>query len=239
MRKGYEISDRHGRKRDEDDDAPLRDGETLRVPMFMMDSSNSTPLQRAIAKHSHEITDKISSDARRRKVVERDPQGRLKATYEEEEEEQKDAAMIANDATYITDATGAPYVLADALGRTDRYSLARDNGFRRLIPVGNHADGTATVQQARRDMIDAMSNAWRGDAARPGAYPYRAAAEGTPCTINGRPGTLVREGDYLVCKPSARQDAHPTFDAVEGARRKQEAYDAMIKEMSEAWRGGK
>src|SRR5215468_6029749 len=68
MRKGYEIFDCHGRKRDEDDDAPLRDGETLRVPMFMMDSSNSTPLQRAIAKHSHELgTPKLMRDARRRR----------------------------------------------------------------------------------------------------------------------------------------------------------------------------
>ena len=41
------------------------------------------------------------------------------------------------DAVFITDASGARFVLADALGRTDRASLARDNGFRFLLPVGD------------------------------------------------------------------------------------------------------
>jgi hypothetical protein len=245
MRKGYEIFDRHGRKRDEDDDAPLRDGETLRVPMFMMDSSNSTPLQRAIAKHSHELgTPKLMRDARRRRrVTERDPMGRLRSTFTEEPDEQddddndkRDSTMNTNDECTFVDSRGITFIdhrIVDTRRALERLQ-AQQEELRQL-----YRDGAVARQEAYEDMKRQMSDAWRKDAAPSGAYPYRAAAEGTACTINGRPGTLVREGDYLVCKPSARQDAEPTFDAVEGARRKQEAYDAMIKEMSEAWRGGK
>ena len=242
MRKGYEIFDRHGRKRDEDDDAPLRDGESMRVPMLLMDSANSTPLQRAIAEHSRELgTDKLMRDAsRRRRVTERDPMGRLRSTFTEEPDEddgddRKDSDMITDECTF-TDSRGVTFTdhrIADTRRAVERLQ-AQQEELRQL-----YRDSAVARQEAYEDMKRQMSDAWRKDAAPSGAYPYRAAAEGTACTINGRPGTLVREGDYLVCKPSARQDAEPTFDAVEGARRKQEAYDAMIKEMSEAWRGGK
>ena len=244
MRKGYEIFDRHGRKRDEDDDAPLRDGESMRVPMFMMDSTNSTSLQRAIAKHSHELgTDKLTRDARRRRrVTERDPMGRLKATYTEEgpdedddDDNKKDDSAMIDECTF-TDSRGVTFTdhrIADTRRALERLQ-AQQEELRQL-----YRDGAGARQEAHEDMKRQMSDAWRKDAAPPGGYPYSAAAEGTACTINGAPGILVREGNYLVCTPTARQDAQPTFDAVKGARRKQEAYDAMIKEMSEAWRGGK
>jgi hypothetical protein len=201
------VIDRNGRAVERDDSELLRDGERMRVPLYLMDS-----LQRAVA-----------ADARRKKVTERDPQGRLRATYEEQEEEpddRKDSAMMIadDDATYITDHTGARFVLADAMGRTDRYSLARDNGVRRLIPVGKVADDAATTQralcaQARREYLDELSNAWRGDTAPARAYPFRPEAEGTACTINGT----------------------PTYDAAEGARRKQEAYEQMCRDQARAW----
>ena len=88
------------------------------------------------------------------------------------------------DAVFITDASGARFVLADALGRTDRASLARDNGFRFLLPVGDRAEGAMAVQrmqraEARRELHDRMTNAWRGDVAPPcDAQPTFDAAEG-------------------------------------------------------------
>ena len=119
--------------------------------------------------------------------------------------------MITNDAVFVMDARGAKFVVTDALGRTDRASLNRDSGNRFLVPVDDRAHGAMAVQrverdQARCEMIDAMSNAWRGDPAGPETGP---------------------------------RYAQPTFDAAEGARRKQEAYDAMVRETTEAWRKGK
>jgi hypothetical protein len=190
MLRKYQVRDRHGNLVDRDDDVPLRDGERLRVPLYMMDS-----LQRAVVAHARETsTDRLTRDARRRK---------------DESDDRKDAAvMITDDATYITDRnTGGCFVLADALGRTDRASLARDNGFRFLVPADDRAEGAMAVQRmerarAYREMCDAQASAWRGDAAPP-------------------------------------SDAPPTFDAVEGARRKREAYDAMCHDMANAWKSRK
>ena len=244
MRKGYEIFDRHGRKRDEDDDAPLRDGETLRVPMFMMDSSNSTPLQRAIAKHSRELgTDKLMRDAsRRRRVIERDPMGRLRSTFTEEPDEddgddRKDSDMITDECTF-TDSRGVTFTdhrIADTRRAVERLQ-AQQAELQQL-----YRDGAAARQQAHQDMMRATADAWRGDVGPPGAYPYTAAAEGGPCTINGEPGTLVREGNYLVCKPTGCQDTRtvydsPTYDAAEGLRRKEEARLSMMQDQMSAWR---
>ena len=182
----------------EDGTVPLRHGEALRVPMIMMDS-----LQRAVAEHGGDANGgAVSSDTRRCHVVEREGDGLLR----------EDRGMrITDDATYVTDASGAQFVLADALGRTDRASLNRDSGGRVLVPVGDRADGAVAVRRmerdaARREMIDSMSNAWRGDPAR---------------------------------LETGQRYAQPTFDAAEGARRKQEARDAMVKETTEAWRKGK
>jgi hypothetical protein len=61
----------------------------------------------------------------------------------------------------------------------------------------------------------------------PGAQPYSAAAEGTSCSIDGTAGSLVRQGNWLVCRPTRSQDA---------ATIKQAAYDAYDREMANAWR---
>jgi len=227
MPKTYQIIDKRGRvvARDENEDAPLRDGESLRVPMWAMDG-----FQRAVV-----------NDARRKKVVERDRLGRLKANYEEEEfvESERDrkgsAMQIADDATF-TDSRGVTFTdtrIVDTRRAVER--LQAQQAALQAI----YRDGRAAAEQARREAMADTANAWRGDAAPAGAYPYRTAAEGTPCTVNGRPGTLVREGNYLVCKPTASQDARPVFDAIEGARRKREAYEAMCHDMANAWKGGK
>jgi hypothetical protein len=46
---------------------------------------------------------------------------------------------------------------------------------------------------------------------RAGAYPYRAELEGTACTIDGAPGSLVKQGDWLERFPSTlnRRDFQP------------------------------
>jgi hypothetical protein len=82
-------------------------------------------------------------------------------------------------------------------------------------------------RKAYRDYSDALTNAWRHDAAPPGAYPL-SSGEGTACTINGALGTLVREGRWLVCKPS-QQDAS-TLDA------RDKAYTDYENELTNAWR---
>ena len=71
----------------------------------------------------------------------------------------------------------------------------------------------------------------KGSNAPTGAYPL-SAGEGTSCTVNGAPGTLVRQGDWLVCQPRRRQDA-AAFDA------KQAAYEAYDREMAVAYLRGK
>ena len=45
----------------------------------------------------------------------------------------------------------------------------------------------------------------RGTGAPAGAYPL-SAGEGSACTIDGRSGVLVRQGNWLVCQPRS-QDA--------------------------------
>ena len=58
-------------------------------------------------------------------------------------------------------------------------------------------------------------------AGQPGAQ-----REGDVCTINGAPGHLDHR---LVCQPDRQ-------DAAAGLKRKQEAYDAMVADMCDAWR---
>jgi hypothetical protein len=103
------------RRHHHDDDDILEDGQTLRVPMFAMDSL--TPLQRAVAQSTARITDGsggvaglhrpgfrlAATDAR--KVTRRNPRGCEEGTREEEEEhgterQTSDAAMRARDKTY-------------------------------------------------------------------------------------------------------------------------------------------
>ena len=55
--------------------------------------------------------------------------------------------------------------------------------------------------------------------------------EGDSCTINGKPGTLVKEGDELVCRPYGSRDAQSARDELERAYQLRETEDAN------AWRG--
>jgi hypothetical protein len=183
-------------RRRDDDDRIVRDGEAVRVPLVMMDST-----QRAVV-----------ADARRRVVV-RDPLGRV--TGYAEEEEQADAAF--SDAALALHRPGYRYT-TDATVNDD-----------------------AAVEAYRRYVAD-QRNAWskRDAPPPPGACP-RSAGKGNPCTINGAPGVLVEsdDGQSLVCKPVSRADAAPAgpvFDVVEGQRIKDAAWRQMVDEQREAWR---
>jgi hypothetical protein len=77
----------------------------------------------------------------------------------------------------------------------------------------------------------------------PGAYLSGSGAEeGGDCTINGEPGVLERQGDYLVCRPM-RRDADPppvgdrrfaVSDAALQAR--EQAYRDIQESDANAWR---
>jgi hypothetical protein len=74
-RRRHQVFDARGRPVDDD---VVPDGGWVRTPMWAMDG-----VQREIA-----------ADARRRKVVELDPMGRVRSTFEEEEEIEEDATTI-------------------------------------------------------------------------------------------------------------------------------------------------
>ena len=140
--------------------------------------------------------------------------------------------------------------VARRFGLSDALQLHRP-GFRRNTDVG----ALARVQQAYTDAEMADAEAWRNPAVRldykeyggdeprntgsgapgrgsgapAGAYPL-SAGEGSTCTVNGQAGVLVRQGNWLVCKPRRNQDA--AFDA------KQAAYEAYDREMSQAYLRG-
>ena len=65
---------------------------------------------------------------------------------------------------------------------------------------------------------------------------------GGPCTIvGGVPGTLQRQGDWMVCRPtsSASGDSAPAFASMDAARAeaiKAAAYAAMSKDGENAWK---
>jgi len=183
----------------DDDDAfdergVIRDGYGVRVPLFMMDS-----MQKA-----------VRADARRRKAVERDPMGRVRSTFEEEE--------------------------ADAMMTDAELSLHRP-GYRTL---GTLNDDEAV--RAYNDSVREKCNAWRKRDERPaGAYPYDPGREGQACTIDGRPGTLQRRGDALVCVPngesSSNSDAVPrTMDAATAQRIRDQAWEEMCERQRNAWK---
>ena len=179
----------------DDDDRIVRDGEAVRVPLTMMDS----------------VQRRVAADAKRRKVVERDPMGRVRSTFEEEVEE-------------------------DAMTTDAQLALHRP-GYRTSTRVNDDA-----AVEAYRQYVADQANAWKKRNAQPppGAYPLSAGV-GTACTINGAPGVLVEsdDGQWLVCKPVARQDSAPTgpvYDRAAGERLKQRVWQQMVDEQREAWR---
>jgi len=95
-------------------------------------------------------------------------------------------------------------------------------------------DGRSASNKARAKMVAEMKRsdptptgigAGAPTGGPPGSYPL-IAGEGNACTINGEDGTLVREGNYLVCKPK-RQAAQPSHDTDPRA----EAYMQMVADL--------
>jgi hypothetical protein len=62
-------------------------------------------------------------------------------------------------------------------------------------------------QAAYSEYENRLTAAWQNDAAPSGAYPYSASDEGRECSVNGAPGTLQREGNWLVCQPIQRKES--------------------------------
>jgi hypothetical protein len=129
---------------------------------------------------------------------------------------------------------GTPLVV-DAHGNSDLYALRRPGA--RYPTQRTTADVMRVV--AYDEARDADEAAW----SKPnGAYPPSAGV-GTACTIDGKPGTLQPQGDWLVCRPteansgrsdSASHDAKPmTMDEREALYRQVEQRD------NNAWRNNK
>jgi hypothetical protein len=147
----------------------------------------------------------------RHKVTTYDPMGRLVATYEHD-------ALRAS-----------PNQLFDSTGRL----VAARPGF-----VGTAASQRIrdeAYQQSKRE----LSDAWKQPSIPAGAYPL-SSGEGTACTINGAPGRLVREGEWLVCKPTrtdaAPRDPRAPISMADAERIRDAAYQQMCDEMQNAWR---
>jgi len=151
----------------------------------------------------------VRTDARK-KVTQFDPFGRVKSTYEEEE---------AN--SMMTDA---------------ELALHRP-GYRTSATVNDDE-----AVKAYNEYVRNLTDSWRKCDAQPppGAYPLSAGA-GTACAINGAPGALVEsdDGEWLVCKPVSRTDtvpAGPVYDAAEGQRIKDAAWEEMCERQRNAWK---
>jgi hypothetical protein len=176
----------------------LRDGQTLRVPLYLRDGAINprlTPTQRAKAQH-----DQQTADARARQFGLTDALQFHRPGFRRN----TDAAALARARQAY-----AAYDAADAAA----YKQTRDYSEH----TGGDPDRTGTGAPGR------------GSNAPAGAYPL-SAGEGTACTINGAAGTLVRQGNSLVCQPRRATDA-AAFDA------KAQAYADYDREMANAWRG--
>jgi hypothetical protein len=98
--------------------------------------------------------------------------------------------------------------------------------------------GVSNAEWAREQGIREMSDAWRTQDAPAvqnlpvGRYPL-SAGEGNPCSKDGSPGRLVRQGDYLVCE--TRQPG-PTRSGTSAGDAKDVAWREMVDQVTNAWR---
>jgi hypothetical protein len=90
-------------------------------------------------------------------------------------------------------------------------------------------------QQSKREMQDA----WKADSPPAGAYPL-SAGEGSVCAINGAPGHLAREGNWLVCRPTSSdaspRDPRQPISMADAQRIRDAAYQQSVDELHNAWR---
>ena len=137
----------------------LKSGFGMRVPLQLCDS-----MQKAIA----EFADKM----RRKRLTESDPRGRERGTLEEESDEHDDSAWerhhnASDAANGFFDSRGIWFPpdqrLVDAQ-RAAEYLAGRDEAMRQQWLNGRRA-----VNDARKEMIDAASTAWRQNDSAPSA----------------------------------------------------------------------
>jgi hypothetical protein len=99
----------------------------------------------------------------------------------------------------------------DELLITDARAIGGASGSRLGFRVSDSPINRQAIADAYAAYRRDIESAWRNpppDAAF-GSYPFSASAEGGPSSVNGAPGTLVREGDVLVCRPLAVDAAKP------------------------------
>jgi hypothetical protein len=135
--------------------------------------------------------------------------------------------LPARDAAITIDAT-APLRVIDGLGRP----AGQRPGACYLRPAAEGTPERAAQiardhvrREARRQWIDQMTDAWRQPSPTPPAEPR--------ANVTGSGGA---RGQMRI--PDERQDAvprGPVYDAVEGQRVKDEAYGAMVNELTTAW----
>lgn len=193
----------------------LRDGERLRVPLYLMDAD------------------------RRRRVIQRDPFGREQATYtedpdeaDEEREEARADAVTCSDGIYNDPLAlmrpGYRLAPVDAAAQQRLADAYRDYDIAMMEQHKGPRDQNALAFSLANYETGAGAPG-KGSGGPPGAYPYRAVLEGSQCTLNGQNGRLVREGNWLVCKPT-RTDAASIQDATS------QAYADYDLEMANAWK---
>jgi hypothetical protein len=133
--------------------------------------------------------------------------------------------------------------VVDALGNSDALAMSRP-GARYLAPRAQHKTDYArqvTLDYMKREAYrladEADANAYRNVEAKSGIWPLNAGArEGDACDLNGERGTLVREGDHLVCRIARPvRPSRSSGDAL-SADELEAAYKAYDEDAAQAWR---
>jgi hypothetical protein len=90
----------------------------------------------------------------------------------------------------------------DTLCVVDSRRIGGTEGNKPGYRVLDHDFGRAEREAAYRDFEAYLNDSWRQPVRDAfGSIPYTGAAEGGQCTVDGRPGRLVKEGNALVCRP--------------------------------------
>jgi hypothetical protein len=144
--------------------------------------------QRYFDRHGHEVAE---HEATRAGVLLDGYSLRIPATLQ-------DHALRVSDGRSFWDANRDSLLVVDArrIGGTE----GNKPGFR----VSDSPINRQAIVDAYADYDRDRESAWRNpprDAAY-GSYPFSASAEGSACTVDGRPGRLVKEDGVLVCRPT-------------------------------------
>jgi hypothetical protein len=188
-RDGRVVDEREGL----DERGVLRDGFGMRVPLYLCDS-----MQKGVA-----------ADAKRRsRVVQRDPMGRVRSVYEEEEEA-ADGAMF--------DA---------ALHRPGFRVLSGADDSEAQKAYREYCDAQCNAWKTR----DAPAGAYPYD---PGREGQNCTINGAPGTLQRRGDALV----CVANGESSNSDTVPrTMDAVTAQRIRDQAWEEMCERQRNAWK---